>query len=513
VRGSWRTVDVDRPLSARPSPGLPEVTVPLAWLDTLAIEPAGNGAWEGFDGALATARAHTMLPEPKSGRQANARADALLAGGSDGYKDDALSIRVGDGRSFLWGEAESMNRGEAGVLGLAGHHVYDAIAGRQDGRHRFTAAFSQRGAAAAMLPGVDESALGESGALEYQWFPLNHRLVATLARAHDQRESFGGGLPFAHRDAQENVAALEFGRRDSVEHWALTMRATQSEVRRTDDGITEGGNATTWWAAGRIQQPAGDGEWDLAFGAGRHEGVERFEWAPSVGYRFGGRLFTGRAWIERQVVPVWTDLAPGQSRFLQSVWLSGLEVNGRAEHARGRLAFSAGRVRDRAVVARFPLADLSLRAGFRADPGDYDFGLVEGSGQWTLASVTLGASGFALVRDAGTLQPRVDPSQGFRSFAEWGFAAFQRDLGVRFRGEAAGVGTREVQSGAPEVLPGYVTFAASVILVLADARVTIRASNLEDERRPEVWRDFTTGEPALGGGRQVMTWFTWRLFD
>jgi hypothetical protein len=92
-----------------------------------------------------------MLPEPKSGRQANARADALLSGGSDGYKDDALSIRVGDGRSFLWGEAESMNRGEAGVLGLAGHHVYDAVAGRQDGRHRF-GVVPQRGAAAAMLP-------------------------------------------------------------------------------------------------------------------------------------------------------------------------------------------------------------------------------------------------------------------------------------------------------------------------------------------------------------------------
>ena len=207
---------------------------------------------------------------------------------------------------------------------------------------------------------------------------------------------------------------------------------------------------------------------------------------------------------------MWTDLAPGQSRFLQSVWLSGLEVNGRAQHARGRLAFSAGRVRDRAVVARFPLADLSLRAGFRADPGDYDFGLFEGSGQWTLASVTPCAA-LALARDAGTLQPRVDPSQGFRSFAEWGFAAFQRDLGVRFRGEAAGVGTREVQSGAPEVLPGYVTFAASVILVLDDARVTIRASNLEDERRPG-WRDFRTGEPrSAAGARQ--TWFTWRLFD
>jgi hypothetical protein len=513
VRGAWRTIDDSRVMGVRPPPGLPEMTVPLSWLDSLAIEHASSGAWQGFDGTLGTARAHTGLPEPKTGRQANARADALLAGGSDGFRDDALSVRAGDPRSYLWTEAESMNHDDTGSLGLAGHHMYDIVASRSEGQHRLAAAFSQRGAAGVVVPGLEESATGVSGAIEYQWYPVNHRLTARLARGYDQRESFGGGLLSSHRDAQQNDAEIEFARRDSVEHWALAARASQAEVRRTTDFVTEGGNATSWWTAGRLQQPAGDGMWDLAFGVGRHEGVERFEWAPSIGYRFGVRPFTGRAWIERQVVPVWTDLAPSQTRFLQSAWLGGLEANANATHARGRLSFSAGRVRDRAVVARFPLTDLSLLAGFRADPGDYDFALAEVSGQWSFRGATLGASAFGLTRDAGSVQPRVDPNEGFRAFAEWGFLAFQKDLSVRVRGEAAGVGTREVQSGAPELLPSFVTYGASVIFVLSDVRVTVRGTNLEDKRRPDVWRDFVTGEPALGTGRQIVTSFTWRLFD
>lgn len=514
VRGSWRLTDSDRAIGLQPFPGVLEATVPLAWLDTLAIETAESGARDGFDAGLANARARTMSPPPKSGRQANARADALLGGGSDGYQDNALSIRTGDPSSYLWGEAESSNRDEHATLGLAGHHAYDGVAARTfGGRHRVTGSFAQRGAAASMLAGVDESASGESGALEYRWLPNDHQLAVRLSRGQDHRESFGGGLPFSRRDAQQTEAEVEFSRRDSVERWGISARASEAEVRRATVGVTEGGNAGAWWVDARLREPAGDGVWNAGLGVGRHEGVERFEWAPSLSYRFGARPIGGRAVIERQVVPVWSDLAPGQSRFLQSTWLGGLEVEGRTSQAGGHLGFYAGRARDRAVVARFPLTDLWLRSGFRADPGDYDFALVSGSGQWTIAGTTLGASGFALTRDAGSLQPRVDPSQGFRAFAEWGFLAFQRDLSIRLRGEAAGIGTREVQSGPAAVLPGYVTYGASVVLVLSDVRITLRAMNLEDRRREEVWRDFTTGEPALGPGREFQTAFTWRLFN
>ena len=160
-----------------------------------------------------------------------------------------------------------------------------------------------------------------------------------------------------------------------------------------------------------------------------------------------------------------------------------------------------------------------LRLGYQAEARRKEFTLVTLArglrGRWG----SLEGSGFALARDRDG-QRWIDPGVGGRVAAETGFRAFTGDLGVRFRIEGAYVGSRETDIGSSiddifdeQVLPGYATSAASVAITLGDATMVVRADNLEDERRPQVWLDVLTGAPALGAGRQVRAELIWPFFN
>lgn len=515
MRGVWR-LDDGRALSDRPYPGIPGVATPLQWFDTLAVGNPADAGWNGFEAALSAARGVTADPPESPDRRRHSRADVSLSSGSEGYTDNSLSVRGNDDRGFVWVEAASFNLGATGALERAGRHLYDVVAARTFDEHRISGTFAHRGMAGKVRGGEETAVAGNGGEIAYRFEPERYRLAVSVARAHDAHESFGPSILRSRRDAQDVSGTVELARRgDSGEPWAAHARWSRAEVRRATNGVSVAeGTADALWAAGRWRRSIGEGALMLELGLGRHEGVDRSELAPSASYEFTGAPFAGRVVIERVMAPVWTDLAAGQSPFLQSTWLGGLEVDGTwGANVHAGVRFLAGRTQDRALVGRHPLADFWLRSGFVADPGDYDFALMVGEGSWGGRHGTLGFEGYALARDGTSRQAAVDPGQGFRSHAEWAFRMFQSDLGVRLRVEAAGVGSRASQTLPSRRLPSYVTYGAAAVLSLADVRLAFRVVNLEDRARPEVWLDRLTGEEALGPGRQFRVAFTWRLVD
>ena len=113
----------------------------------------------------------------------------------------------------------------------------------------------------------------------------------------------------------------------------------------------------------------------------------------------------------------------------------------------------------------------------------------------------LEASGFSRVRPIGTQPANVDPALGARAAAETGFRAFAGDLGVTLRIETAWVGAREHESfpgyfSPPRPLAGYATYGASAAFTLGDARIVVRAANLEDEPHPQIWTDPSSRFPG-----------------
>jgi hypothetical protein len=268
------------------------------------------------------------------------------------------------------------------------------------------------------------------------------------------------------------------------------------------------------WASVRHERPFGDGRLEAELGFGHHTGTGRSDVAPSLAYRFADRPWQGRVMLERLLVPVWTDLAPGQPAFLQDSWVTGLELTGRSLNGgRARLTFLAGRTRGRAVITRLPLESLALRAGFSADPESYAFGLLHGVAEWRSRRWALGAEGFAMARDASPAQAMVDPGRGGRAFAEANVALFQGDLVVRPRIEVAAVGPRQSEAVPSRPIPGYATWTGKLQLTLADAVLMIEGRNLEGRVRPDTWIDSSTGLEALGPGRELRFTFSWRLWD
>jgi hypothetical protein len=515
VRGTWRREDRDRGQPGRLVAGAAGSDVPLAWYDSLSVTPGNGSAWLGFDGTLIGVDGVTAAPPPGSERRQRTRADVRLSSGSSGYSDNALSLRLGDRRSWLWGETQSFNRDGLGGLGDAGRHLYDAAAARTFGLHRVSGAFGQYGSSASLSEGTEGSSHGNGGHVEYRYGGGWVGGRVRLERGTESQESFGPLLLFSRRDAQDLGVSVELEGESDQRGWGARLSWRRESVRRATAGTPVfDAAAQALWAAGRWQRPLGDGLLDLEIGWGRHDQVDRVELAPALRYEFHGGPFAGRASLARTVTPVWSDLRAGQAPFLQSTWHGGIEVVAAPSpltHAGA--SFMVGRTRDRAVVRRWPLSDLWLRSGFVADPADYDFALLTADASWGGRHGVVGVEGFTLGRDASPIQPLVDPGHGGRARADWTFLAFKGDLGVRVGADVAGLGKRESEGSPPRTLPGYVTYGASVVLALEDVRVTLRALNLEDVRRPETWVDPATGVEALGPGRELRFVLTWRLFD
>jgi hypothetical protein len=222
------------------------------------------------------------------------------------------------------------------------------------------------------------------------------------------------------------------------------------------------------------------------------------------------------------VTPVWSDLAPGVSPFVQDTWLGGADVTmglpARQWVAVGGLAAEIG---NRAWLQVSPVRDIALRYGWSADLERVQDAMLTVETGVKRRGWALEASGYSRVRPPGSQPAKVDPAVGGRVRAETGFRAFTGDLGVLLRAEAAWVGPRENESlpgyfVQPRALPGYATYSAAVAMQLGDATLALRATNLEDVAHPQSWTDPSSpfpGVPADGTGRQYRFDISWPFFN
>lgn len=504
--GGWSFTGL--PGMGRPAPGLPQAEAPLAWSDSLVVSMGEGAAWDGFGAGLARAE-ETRRSRPRHA----ARSVFTAQSGSFGADDDGLALVRGDSTRWFGAGARAWNRGAVAGLEDGGAHVWTIGAGLSRGRHRVSGGFVQRGEAQATTGGARQDGKGEAGDAEYRYAAGWWDAGLSFERAHDSHLSFGDFLPGSRREAQENRVALDARVRTERGQAAARLEWRESQVVRTG-GDAARSRARAVWGALEWRQALGEGRLELTLGAGHHGGVGRTELAPSVVYRFAGGPFDGAVRLERAVVPVWSDLAPGQAPFLQSTWAGGFDVGATARDGSGaRASLLMGRTRDRALVARLPLEELWLRAGARADDEPYDFSLLTLVAGWRPSHFGIGAEGFALARDASAIQPVVDPPAGGRTYAEWRFRAFQGDLGVTLRAEVEATGVRESEAPTPRRLPAFASAGVTAAFTLADARITVRMRNLEDRRREQVWLDPATGREALGPGRSYTVAVTLRLFN
>ncbi len=474
----------------------------------------GRGAFAGFGGAIAGLRGHTPVAERR------ARATFSLVNGSGGLDGNALTLVRGDSLRGFGVDVANGKCGATGGLQLAGRHQWGAHANLTRGRHEFQASVAQRGAATQLVGLEEQSASGQSGAAAWRWQRGGTGWTAAFSRGLDRHESFGGLLAYSQREAQETRLTAGFGQaRDGRE---LNARAewTEGSVKRFGSGAFSR-ECRGLWGAVRVKLPASGGRLDLALGMGRHGGVDRFEVAPSAEFQVRSRGLDAALGLERVLTPVWADLAPGTEPFLQHAWIGTMRLaTARPGGWRARASLRAGRVYSRALLERLPLEDLWLRRGLRPECGTYDLALAEGGLEWEGRCAGAGVEGFGLAHRSRAAPggaarvPGVDPDVGCRAWVGGRTTLFGGDLGVGLRGEAAGVGVREAQVEPLRRLPAFVTFAlVGQVTLLHDAVIVLRARNLEDRPRAQLWTDSATGLPAVTEGRNLTLSFVWRLFN
>ncbi len=498
--GAWSVSEPLRAPFEMPFPGVRASATPIAWYDSVRVATLGNAAWSGYRGALVTVTGETRDP---FARHASAVVD--LRSGDYGLDENALTIQRGDSLRWMRGETMSGTRGTVLGTDLSGHHAWGGAAALRRGRHQVEATFAQRGSAAHLSGGEEEAVRGESGSLGYRQRRDAWEAGITLSRGIARHESFGdefNGLEYSIRLAQETAAAADFAAPLLGGRFGARAEWTRSEAKRFGADAFER-SAQSVWSAVRLERAAGAGRLTLDLGAGRHSQIDRLDVAPGVGYSIRRARYGARVAFERVVVPVWSDLAAGEDPFLQSTWAGVIEADAHPGGFDAKASLLAGRTRDRAIVARLPLEELWMRAGAVADREPTTFALAMLSGRWAWRNASAGGEGFLLQRTLHEDEPRLDPRIGATAWVGARFAFFQGDLGIGVRGEFDGVGSRESDSAVPLYLPGYVSAGASIHITLADAIITVRARNLEDKPRPDVWIDSATGEEALGPGREL----------
>jgi len=478
------------------------------------VRGTGEGALAGFGGALAGLRGHTPIGEER------ARSTYSLVNGWGGLDENAITLARGDS---LQGFGVDVTSGKCGVLGglqLSSRHLWGARANLVRGRHQLEASFAQRGASTQLLGLEGQSASGQSEAAEWRWERGGTGWTAEFSRGLDQRESSGGRLEYSSRQARETRLAAGFGQARDGREVGARVEWTGASVRRSGSGAFSR-ECRGLWGALRAELPASGGRLELALGAGRHGGVDRFDVAPSAEFKVRARGFDAALGLERLLTPVWADLAAGTEPFLQHAWIGTMRLATAQPGAwRTRASLRAGRVYSRALLERLPLEELWLRRGLRSEYGTYDLALAEGGLEWDGRHAGAGLEGFGLAHrsptppEGVTRAPGSDPDAGFRAWLGGRVTLFGGDLVVGLRGEAAGVGAREAQVVPLRRVPGFVTFALVGQLTLLDnAVIVVRARNLEDRAGAQLWIDSATGSPALAERRSVTMTFVWRLFN
>ncbi len=503
VLGGIGLADDGRAAPPSPWPGSAADTRPLAWSDSVRAELAPAG---GPGGTLARAEAGREVPGIRS-----AWAMFGYTTGDNNVEETSLLAERGDAQRGLRYEVLSASRGAAGSLGPAGRHFWGVSGRTVRGRHRFEAAYAQRGTHDALASfGASESARGESGRLGWRWSDGSRDASLVLARAYEGRESYGDWLAYSRRDASEDRATLTAGGRAGIHTLGAEVRWSSARVRRAWTEVADWRTESVWGVA-RAARPLGEGTLEAALAGGRHDAVGGWRVAPSLAYRFAAVGVKGTASLARIVTPAWSDLAPGERAFLQRTWAGGFDLAAGEGRARARLAFLGGTTHDRALVGRAPLAELWLRQGLRRERGRAPFALTLASVGWDARGFETGAEGFVLAQRDGART--ADPDHGFRAHAGVRLGFFGGDLHLTARGEVEGSGPRAVD-GAPELrVPGFASAGAALTLRLADATVTLRARNLEDRRREEPWIDPATGALAFGTGRELRFALGWAIAD
>lgn len=530
---------------ASPWPGIDEIRTPLAWYDSSAVVIGEDAGWRGFAASLVELRA-IAVPQ----RAGKPRAAFTLINGSSGVDRTGLMLQRGTAEGWLRGGALSEQRDGTALLGRRGEHVWFLDLGTIRGAHTFSGSYAQSGAANTTRrdadfidpagfrppwPGFEEAVRSESGALTWSAVHGERRIAVAVRRGHDHRESFESPTTsfltvFSEREAQQNAIELEAVTGPSEQASGLRLELTQAQVERSADflnsAVPRDDRQRTVWLAARAARHALGGALELQLGAGYASAAsvraERVQAAPSAVWRRQSGTRQWRLHAGRFVRPVWSDLGPGVQAFTQDSWVGGAEVSAgdRARHwiELGLLASETGQ---RALLQRWPVRDLSLRYGWVPEPVRVQ------DAQVTLASglqrgpFALDASGFARVRPLGGQTSQPDPAIGGRAGVEGGFRVFAGDLGVRLRLEGAWVGTRDNESlpeyfVQPRPLSGYATFAGSLAVTLGDARLVLRAENLEDQPHPQVWSDLSRpfpGAVAVGSGRQLRLELAWPFFN
>jgi hypothetical protein len=239
--------------------------------------------------------------------------------------------------------------------------------------------------------------------------------------------------------------------------------------------------------------------------------VSRLDFAPVLRWQTSRGQWNSEVWGQRLIQPIWHDLAFGETAFLQSTWVVGSGTAHRGARASFALRAMAGRTHDRALAVHLPLEEQWLREGWLRDPNPWNFALFWGEAEWRPSFLELGTEWSGLARPPSPLDGHVDPAVTSRTYAGCAFRAFGGDLGVHLRVEGDYVGARETDEFPPRELAAFVNANASVGLEIADARVTIRANNLENIRRDDVWIDPRTGLPARGLPREIRVGLVWLL--
>lgn len=496
ARGGFRLDEPGRPAREVIDPAGAGSFTPITWYDSLRVVEGVGGATDGFDGALARGEGRTQQWGPRG-----AAAVVDLRSGDYAWDENSLMIVRRDSVEWLRGEAYGLNRGAAGTFEPAGRHLWGIGGGIRRGAHQLSGSFSQEGVGARLLGTEEQSTSSRSGSATYRYGTPELSGEATFTRGISHAESFSDLFDPSKRDANASQLGLRLWHASGLRAGATLREARAS---RTEADEFSARQRFAWGDAGWTGEVAG-GTVDVDLGAGVHSGLNRRVWfAPEAGYTVHGLGYSARVGAERVLHAVWSDLQLGQDPFMQSTWAGVVELELGASAARHvRVSFLGGRTRNRAIVTRTPLTEVQLRTGVFADPDPYTFGLVSGEAEGGWRALFGRATAFSLARPTSTAQPRIDPGFGARVLVGARFKLFQGDLGVEMTGGLEGVGARDSEEGFGRVLPGYATSTFGLGFRLADATITIRLRDLENEIHLEPWIDSDSGLEALSPGREL----------